>query len=347
MRSIFIIGGVMSHIRRRDVLGAAQAVCALAAVQSMPAAAWEPTKPIEFVVPAGTGGGADQMARFLQGVIAKHNLSKQPFIVVNKSGGAGAEGFLDVKGAKGDPHKIVITLSNLFTTPLATGVPFSWKDLTPVAMLALDEFVLWVNADTPYKTAQDYVTAIKAGPDGKFKMAGTGSKQEDQIITVALEKAVGKKLTYVPFKGGGDVAVQLVGKHVDSTVNNPIEAVAHWRSGALRPLCVFDSKPMPYPNKVTATQSWQDVPTCKSQGLDVEYTMLRGIFMPAGVSQDQVDWYIDVFKKVRELPEWKKYTEDAAFNTTFMTGKQFADWVQAADNTHQALMKEAGFLASK
>ena len=134
-------------------------------------AAWEPTKPIEFIVPAGTGGGADQMARFLQGVIAKHNLSKQPFIVVNKSGGAGAEGFLDVKDAKGDPHKIIITLSNLFTTPLATGVPFNWKDLTPVAMLALDEFVLWVNAETPYKTAQDYVNAIKAGPNGQFKMA--------------------------------------------------------------------------------------------------------------------------------------------------------------------------------
>jgi len=336
----------MSHIRRSGVLGAAVAVC-IAAVQSMSAAAWEPTKPIEFVVPAGTGGGADQMARFLQGTIAKNNLSKQPFIVVNKSGGAGAEGFLDVKGSKGDPHKIVITLSNLFTTPLATGVPFSWKDLTPVSMLALDEFVLWVNADTPYKTAQDYVKAIKAGENGQFKMAGTGSKQEDQIVTVALEKATGKKLTYVPFKGGGDVAVQLVGKHVDSTVNNPIEAVAHWRSGALRPLCVFDSKPMPYPNKITATQSWQDIPACKSQGLDVEYLMLRGIFMPPGVTQEQVDWYVGVFKKVLESPDWKKFSEDAAFNNTFMTGKQFADWVQAADNTHHQLMQEAGFLAAK
>ena len=73
-------------------------------------------------------------------------------------------------------------------------------------------------------------------------MGGTGSKQEDQIITVALEKATGKKFTYVPFKGGGEVAVQLVGKHIDSTVNNPIEAVAQWRAGKLRPLCVFDSK---------------------------------------------------------------------------------------------------------
>jgi tripartite-type tricarboxylate transporter receptor subunit TctC len=308
-------------------------------------AAWEPTKPVEFIIPAGTGGGADQMARFLQGVVAKHNLMKQPLIVINKSGGAGAEGFLDVKSDKGNPHKIIITLSNLFTTPLATGVPFNWKDLTPVAMLALDEFVLWVNAEAPYKTAQDYMNAIKAGKDGQFKMAGTGSKQEDQIITVALEKAVGRKMTYVPFKGGGDVAVQLVGKHVDSTVNNPIEAIAQWRAGALRALCVFDTKPMPYPNKVTPTQSWQDVPTCKSQGLDVEYLMLRGIFMPPGISQDQVDFYVDLFKKVRALPEWKKYTEDAAFNDTFMSGKQYVDWVSNAENTHRTLMQEAGFIA--
>jgi len=317
----------------------------LALQSAVAVAAWEPTKPVEFIVPAGPGGGADLMARFLQGVVAKNNLMKQPFIVVNKSGGAGAEGFLDVKGAKGDPHKVIITLSNLFTTPLATGVPFNWKDLTPVAMLALDEFVLWVNAETPYKTAQDYIGAIKGGKDGQFKMGGTGSKQEDQIITVALEKAVGKKMTYIPYKGGGDVAVQLVGKHVDSTVNNPIEAVAHWRSAALRPLCVFDAKPMPYPNKVTSTMSWQDIPTCKSQGLDVEYLMLRGIFMPSGVTQEQVDYYVNVFKKVRELPEWKKFSEEAAFNTTFMAGKQYADWVANAETEHKSLMQEAGFLA--
>jgi len=162
------------------------------------AKAWEPTKPIEFVVPAGTGGGADQMARFLQGVVAKHSLSKQPIVVVNRSGGAGAEGFLDVKNDKGNGHKIVITLSNLFTTPLATGVPFNWRDLTPVQMLALDQFVLWVNAESPHQTAKAYLDAVKAGPDRAMKMAGTGSKQEDQIITVMVEKVAGKKITYIP-----------------------------------------------------------------------------------------------------------------------------------------------------
>jgi tripartite-type tricarboxylate transporter receptor subunit TctC len=313
----------------------------------LPALAWEPNKTVEFVVPAGTGGGADQMARFIQSVIAKHNLMKEPMVVVNQSGGAGAEGFLAVKSAKGDGTKLIITLSNLFTTPLATGVPFNWKDLTPVEMMALDEFVLWVNAKTPYKTAKEYIDAIKAAPPGKFKMGGTGSKQEDQIITVNIQKQAGVKFTYIPFKGGGAVATQLVGGHIDSSVNNPIEAVAQWRAGNLRPLCVFDSKRMPYTEKVTKDMSWHDIPTCKESGLDVEYLMLRGIFMPGGVSQDMVNYYVNVLNKVRETPDWKSFMDQGAFNQSHMTGKEFADWVANAEKEHEELMKEAGFLHKK
>ena len=137
------------------------AVAALCASGIGASAAWEPVRPVEFIVPAGTGGGADQMARTIQGIVTKHGLMKQPMVVINKAGGAGGEGFLDLKASSGNPHKVIITLSNLFTTPLATGIPFNWKDLTPVAMLALDEFVLWVNAEKPYKTAKDYVDAVK------------------------------------------------------------------------------------------------------------------------------------------------------------------------------------------
>lgn len=310
-----------------------------------PAAAWEPTKPVEFVIPAGTGGGADQMARLIQGIVAKHNLMKQALIPVNKSGGAGAEGFLEVKAAKGDPHKIIITLSNLFTTPMATGVPFNWKDLTPVAMLSLDQFVLWVNAEDPYKTAKEYLDAVKKAEPNTFKMGGTGSKQEDQIVTAAIEKAAGVKFTYIPFKGGGAVATQLVGKHINSSVNNPIEAVAQWRAGKLRALCVFDDVRLPYKNKVTDTQAWGDIPTCREAGVPTDYVMLRGIFMPAGVSPDVVSFYIDLFNKVRATPEWKKFMEDGAFNQTFLTGKAYADWVEKAETLHHGLMKESGFLA--
>jgi tripartite-type tricarboxylate transporter receptor subunit TctC len=312
-----------------------------------PALAWEPSKAVEFIVPAGTGGGADQMARLIQSIVAKHGLMKQQLVVVNKGGSAGAEGFLDVKGAKSDPHKIVITLSNLFTTPLANGVPFNWKDLTPVEMMALDEFVLWVHSDTPYKTPKEYIDAVKkAGPD-KMKMGGTGSKQEDQIITVNIEKQTGAKFRYVPYRGGGEVATQLVGKHIDSTVNNPIEAVAQWRAGSVRPLCVFDSKRMPYPEKVTKDMAWSDIPTCKESGLDVEYLMLRGIFMPGGASDEQVKYYVDVLDKVKQTPEWKKFLQDGAYNPTSMTGNAYAEWVAQNERLHENLMKEAGFLAKK
>jgi len=307
-------------------------------------AAWEPTKTVEFIVPAGTGGGADQMARFIQGIAAKHKLMKQPMVVINKAGGAGAEGFLDVKESKGDPNKLIITLSNLFTTPLATHTPFNWRDLTPVQMMALDNFVLWVNAETPYKTPKEYLAAVTAG-GGKFKMGGTGSKQEDQIITVAIEKQTGAKFTYISYRGGGEVAVQLVGKHVDSTVNNPIEAVAQWRAGTLRPLCVFDAKRMPYKTKITKTMSWYDIPTCREMGLEVEYLMLRGIFMAGGVTADQVQYYVDLLKKVRETPEWKDFLEQGAFNQTTLNGKDYEAWVAREEARHILLMKEAGFLA--
>jgi tripartite-type tricarboxylate transporter receptor subunit TctC len=326
---------------------AAAFVGGLFALSSLPAAhAWEPSKPIEFIIPAGTGGGADIMARTIQGIVTKHKLAPQPVVVINKSGGAGGEGFLDVKNSKGNPHKIIITLSNLFTTPMATGIPFHWKDLTPVAMLALDEFVLWVNAEKPYKSAKDFVDAAKKA-NGTFKIAGTGSKQEDQIIVEAVQKQTGAKFIYIPQKGGGAVAVQLVGNHVDGTVNNPNEALSHWRGGKLKPLCVFDSKKLVYTDKLVGDLSWNSVPTCKSQGLDIEYLMLRGIFMPGGVEKDVVAYYIGLFNKVRETPEWKDLMKNGAFNQSFMTGDEYVKWVAAAEKTHEELMRAAGFLAKK
>jgi putative tricarboxylic transport membrane protein len=302
-----------------------------------PAFAWEPTKPIEFVIPAGTGGGADQMARLIAGIAEKHKLSPRPFIVVNKSGGAGAEGFLHVKGKKGDAHTIIITLSNLFTTPLHTGVPFSWKDLTPVARLALDQFILWVNAETPYKTAKEYLAAVKE-KNGTMKMGGTGSAQEDQILTIMLEQAQQVKFTYVPFKGGGEVCVNLVGKHVDSTVNNPIECVSHWKANRVRPLAVFDTE------RITVGE-WKSIPTIKEAlGSDIHYLMLRGIFGAPDMPKDAVDWYVGFLRKVTETPDWKKYMEDGALKPAFASGAEYVKWVEENEKLHRELMAKGGLL---
>jgi putative tricarboxylic transport membrane protein len=211
-------------------------------------------------------------------------------------------------------------------------------------MLALDEFVLWVNAEKPYKTAKEYVEAVKAG-NGSFKMGGTGSKQEDQIITEAIQKATGAKFIYIPQRGGGAVAVQLVGNHIDSSVNNPNEAIAHWRAGKVRPLCVFDDHKLDYNDKIVGDMSWNSIPTCKSQGLDIEYLMLRGIFTTPGATKDQVDFYVDLFKKVRGTDEWKKLMSDGAFNAKFMTGDEYTKWVATEEKRHEDLMKAAGWLA--
>ena len=299
--------------------------------------AWEPTKPVELVVPAGTGGGADVMARFVSPLIDKHKLSPKPFIVVNKSGGAGAEGMLYVKGKNKDPHVIIITLDNLFTTPQATGIPFSWKDLTPVARLALDYFNLWVNAETPYKTAKEYIEAVKKEP-GKFTMGGTGTAQEDQIITIMLEQAFGLKFSYVPFKGGGDVAVELVGKHVNSTVNNPAEAVSHWKAGRLRPLATIDHKRIELPE-------WNTIPTMKeSTGVDMSYLMLRGFFAAPGITKEEQEYYVNVLKKVSEMAEWKKYVTDMGLMDAFLSGPEYVKWLEAKDTMTKDFMVKGGLI---
>jgi putative tricarboxylic transport membrane protein len=308
-----------------------------------PARAWEPSKPIEFVIPAGTGGGADQMGRLIAGIAEKHKFSPRPIIVVNKSGGAGAEGFLHVKGKKGDAHTIVITLSNLFTTPLHTGVPFNWKDLTPVARMALDEFILWVNTDRSdkkdFKTAKEYLAAVKERSGGdRMKMGGTGSAQEDQILTIQLEQALGVKFTYVPFKGGGEVCVNLVGDHVDSTVNNPIECVSHWKAGRVRPLAVFDTARITVPE-------WKDIPTVKEAvGADISYLMLRGIFGAPDMPREALDWYQGLLKKVYETPEFKDYLNQGALKPAWETGPEFVRWLGEAEQLHRDLMTKGGLL---
>jgi tripartite-type tricarboxylate transporter receptor subunit TctC len=301
------------------------------------ALAWEPTKPIEFIVPAGTGGGADQMARLIAGIAEKDKLSPRPLIVVNKSGGAGAEGFLYVKEKKGDEHTIIITLSNLFTTPLATGTPFNWRDLTPIARLALDRFILWVNAETPYKNAKEYLAAAKKKP-GAMKMGGTGSKQEDQIITVLMEQNQGVKFTYVPFKGGGTVCVNLVGKHIDSTVNNPIECVSHWRAKRVRPLAVFDPERIP-------DADWKGIPTVKEAlGVDISYNMLRGIFGPPAMPKEAVDWYTAFLKKVFDSKDFQGYLHKGALKPAFTTGAEYVKWVEENEKLHKELMEKGGLI---
>src|ERR1700694_4972543 len=326
----------------RDIIRAVAAVAAMLA--SAPAiAAWEPTKPVEVVVAAGAGGPSDQMARMMQAAIQKNNLMKQPMVVSLKGGASGAEALMYMKSSDGDPNKVLIAYSLIYMLPLSAEIPFNWRELTPVSVVALDQFVLWDNAAGP-KSVKEFIEAAKTA-SSPFKMGGTGSKREDHILTVFMEQKTGAKFSYLPYKSGGEAATQLVGNHTDSNVNNPSENLEVWRAGQVRALCVFAQERMAYKAKVTDTMSWNDIPTCPEQGVDVTYQMLRAMFLPGKVTPEQTAFYVDLFKKLTQTQEYKDYMEKQALKPVFLTGKDMLKFLEEDDALNKGLMTEAGFVA--
>jgi tripartite-type tricarboxylate transporter receptor subunit TctC len=308
------------------------------------ALAWEPTKPVEIVVAAGAGGASDQMARMMQAAIQKNNLMKQPMVVSLKGGASGAEALMYMKSGAGDPNKVLLAYSLIYMLPLSAKIPFNWRELTPVSVIALDQFVLWDNTTMPQANVKDFIAAAKAA-NPPFKMGGTGSKREDHVLTVFIEKRTGAKFAYLPYKSGGEAATQLVGNHTQANVNNPSENAEVWRAGQVRALCVFDKERIQYKNKVTDKQSWNDIPTCKESGLDVEYLMLRAMFLPGKVTPEQSAFYVDLFRKVSQTAEYKDYMEKQALKPIFLSGKEMLKFLEEDDKLNKNLMTEAGFVA--
>jgi tripartite-type tricarboxylate transporter receptor subunit TctC len=314
------------------------------ALLAAPSYAWEPTKPVEIVVAAGAGGASDQMARMMQAAIQKNNLMKQPLVVSLKGGASGAEALMYMKSSPGDANKVLIAYSLIYMLPLSAKIPFNWRELTPISVIALDEFVLWDNVQLPYKTTKEFIDAAKKA-DPVFKMGGTGSKREDHILTVFMEKKTGAKFAYLPYKSGGEAATQLVGNHTASNVNNPSENLEVWRAGQVRPLCVFAKERMQYKAKIAENMSWNDIPTCKEQGLDVSYQMLRAMFLPAKVTPEESAFYVDLFRKVTQTAEYKDYMEKQALKPMWLTGKDMLTFLEEDDALNKGLMTEAGFVA--
>jgi putative tricarboxylic transport membrane protein len=249
-----------------------------------------------------------------------------------------------MKASAGDAHKVLLAYSLIYMLPLSAKIPFNWRELTPVSVMAFDEFVLWDNTQLPYKTTKEFLEAAKkANPP--FKMGGTGSKREDNVLTVFLEKKTGARFAYLPYKSGGEAATQLVGGHTASNVNNPSENLEVWRAGQVRALCVFSKERMQYKTKVTQSQSWNDIPTCKEDGVDVQYQMLRAMFLPGKVAADVQAFYTDLFRKVSETPEYRDYLEKQALKPAWMAGPEMTKFLEEDDTLNKNLMTEAGFVA--
>jgi tripartite-type tricarboxylate transporter receptor subunit TctC len=304
---------------------------------------WAPTRPIEFVVAAGPGGGSDQLARTVQGIVQKHKLIDSAVIVTNKGGGSGSEAFVYAKGAAGDPHKVVFATNNVWLLPLGAAVGYGLSDLQPVAAVAFDEFMLWVNSTAPYRDVTAFLDAARGAT--KLAIAGTASKDTDQVLVRQIEKVGHVAFAYVPFRSGSEVAVQLAGGHVAANVNNPQENMGQWRAGAVRPLCVFSKTRLNYADAVTPGQSWADIPTCTEAGLPIErYQMPRTIWLPRGVTDGQVAFYRALLAKVRETGEWKAWLRRGSQSDAFLTGPELTDYIAADERWLRGQFAEDGWL---
>jgi tripartite-type tricarboxylate transporter receptor subunit TctC len=300
------------------------------------ALAWEPIKPIDFVIMAGKGGGADKMARLMQTIVEKHKLSSKPLIPINKPGGSGAESLIYLKNRSGvdRDHTIMVTLNSFYTTPLRQ--PDLQVDITkfaPIGRMAEDTFLLWVHKDSGIKNIDDFVKAAKA-KGSNWIMAGTGKGQEDQLLTSFLNSAYGLKMKYVPFKGGGRVAKELAGKHADSTVNNPSEQLGFYEAGQTVPIAAFTPKRLPlFPN----------APTFKELGKSgMSYFMQRSVVGAPGMSKKAQKYYQALFEKVYKTSEWQQYMKKKSLQGDFLSGKALMNYWKNEKQVHAKMLKDIG-----
>lgn len=297
------------------------------------ASAWEPRKPIEFVIMAGKGGGADKMARLMQTIIEKHGLSSKPFSPVNKAGGSGAEALLHMKNKRGDNHTVMVTLNSFYTTPLRQpGLGVDIGAFTPIARMAEDTFLLWVNKDSGIENVDQFVEQAKAAGN-QWIMAGTGKGQEDELLTHFLNKAYGLNMKYVPYKGGGRVAKELAGNHAHSTVNNPSEQLGFYEAGKTRALAAFTP---------TRIDLFPDAPTFRELGQDFVYFMQRSVVAPPGMSAQAAQYYRNVFQRVYASEAWQTYMKKKALRGDFMTGDALQAYWAREQAIHQAMLREIG-----
>lgn len=311
------------------------ALAASTTIATLPIAAfadgWTPKRPIDFTIMAGAGGGADQIARFIQSVVEANDLTNRPLIPTNRGGGSGAESLLHLKDTRDPNHTLLVTLNSFYTTPIrqeALGVDI--ETFTPIIMMGVDPFVLWIHKDSGITTFEDFVTKVKE-MDGEFVMGGTGTGQEDSIVIAYMSGAYDLKIKYIPYNGGGAVAKDLAGKQIMATVNNPSEAKGFYESGDFVPLLAFSDERM---------DAYPDVPTLKEKGHDFSYYNQRAIVGAPGMSDEAAAYYRKVFGTVYDSEKWQGYLVSESLSPLIMDEAETrAYWSRQVQN-HRQLLSE-------
>ena len=293
---------------------------------SMAHAQWVPTKPVQFIVMAGKGGGADKATRFLVDVITKNKLAPVAFEVINMPGGSGTEALAALKKRSGDPHVLLFTLNSFYTTPIDhPELGIDVLTFAPIARMAEDVFLLWVNSSrSDVTTIDEFVKAARA--KGKnWIMAGTGTGAEDNLLTDFLNAQYGLQMTYQDKGGGGEVAKELAEKRADSTVNNPSEQDEFYPKGITKPLLAFTPARLPeYPVQ----------PTLRETGMDFTYFMQRSVVGAPGLKPAEFEYWSKLFRNLFDSADWKVYSKKNSLRGDFLTGPQLVSYWQAEREKH-------------
>ncbi len=273
-----------------------------------------PSRTIEVVVPYAPGGGTDNLMRMIAGLIEENKWSPVAINVNNRAGGSGAVGYNYLINKKGDPHVVAGATPMIVSGKIEGRLPGNHRDaMTMLMIVAIDELMLSVRTESPYKTIDEFVKAARAKPGG-MTVGGTATNTEDHIFTYLFERAAKVKVKYVPFNSGGEVTAALMGGHIDAGVMNPNEIIAQVDAGKARNLAVASRKRL---------ADAPDLPTFAERGYDFYWEQMRGVVGPANMSPEAVKWWQDTLKKVTDTPKWKNdYIKKNLLTPTQWTGAE-------------------------
>ncbi|OGA47622.1 MAG: hypothetical protein A3G24_10690 [Betaproteobacteria bacterium RIFCSPLOWO2_12_FULL_62_13] len=310
---------------------AALALTAIAA--PLGAQGFKPSKPIEFVVHTGPGGGADVLARFIVTAMEKEKLLPVRMQVVNKTGGGGLTAMAYLAEKKGDTHTIAAFTGLWFTNPLMRAeAKFTMKDLTPIVRLVLEPAMIVVKSDAPYKTLKDFIDAAKKNP-GQLKQSAGSIGARDWLVRQLLMKQTGANWAYISFPGGGERIAALLGGHVNMMLIEPQEAGEHIRAGNLRVIVQLSDKRLP---------PFRNVPTMKEAGFDANVPQVRGIIAPPGIPREVLTYWEDVFARFVKTPSWRKYLEDNLFVDGFQRSAELNKFIDEYSETTRGILRDGG-----
>ncbi|HEX7124382.1 MAG TPA: tripartite tricarboxylate transporter substrate binding protein [Thermodesulfobacteriota bacterium] len=306
------------------VIGAALAVTPLASAQEK-----YPSKPIVLVTHSSPGAGGDiflrQLGKHLEPILG------QPIVVENVRGGASAKAVSYVATSKPDGYTLYGSTPTMLQTPLLTTTQHSYKDLKPVANVFLDPMVLYVKADSPYKSLKDAVEDARRNP-GKKKWGAATPGSVEHMLVHNMAKTAKIKVTPVTFEGGGDLLVAVLGGAVDLGIGEPGELVSQVEGKQVRVLASFTDQPLP----------GADYPTAKQQGFDIVVVKFRGLLGPKGMPDQAVRTIENAVKKALESPEYKRYIEQVKLIPTFMNSEDYQKFLDDMNRQLTEYLQEIG-----